>query len=220
MLNGESRVGLIEDKSMANRNFPSQKMFGMHLMPVKLDTVIAIGASGAPTILNGVGIASITRLVAGVYQIQLQDNYPALSSIMAEMQSPVSGSDVLLPALVVGDIYQITVLGSATTAQWITAGVPAGIAPAVGVVFKAAAVSVGATSAARLLGPSGVTSIEVLGDSNTMLSVIPSTPLLGGYITIACYAPTSSSVTTLIPTDPASGSKIIIGLMLNNSQVQ
>lgn len=220
MLSGESRVGLIEDKSMANRNFPSQKMFGMHLMPVKLDSVIAIGASGAPSILNGVGIASVTRLSAGIYQIQLQDNYPALSSIMAKMESPTAGADVLLPALSVGSIYQITVLGAATTAQWIAAGVPAGIAPAVGVVFKAAATSAGAASAARLLGPSGISAIEVLGDSNTMLSVIPSTPLLGGYITIACYAATSSSVTTLIPTDPLTGSKLIIGFMLNNSQVQ
>ena len=42
---------------------------------------IAIGASGAPTLTKGLGIASVTRDSAGVYDITLEDDYTRLLSV-------------------------------------------------------------------------------------------------------------------------------------------
>jgi hypothetical protein len=39
---------------------------------------VSIGASGAPTILNGKGVTSITRNSAGNYSILLKDNFNVL----------------------------------------------------------------------------------------------------------------------------------------------
>lgn len=202
---------------MANRNYPAKFIYGMHLMPVRLDATISIGASGAPTITNGLGIKSITRLVAGVYQIQLQDNYAQFLDLDVNFASPVSGSAVPGGSFSVGTVYQIVTLGSTTQAQWVAAGVPSGITAAPGVVFKAATVGAG-TGTVKVLGNSGIGTFEIIGSG--MLSYQPFNAGTGGLITFQCLAPTSSSVTTSIPTDPASGSTMFLELFLNNSNVQ
>lgn len=202
---------------MANRNFPASRVFGMHLMPIDLDAVISIGASGAPTIVSAPGINSITRLSAGVYQVQLQDNYPAFLHLEAAFQSPVSGSNVNDGSFSAGVIYQITAVG---TTNWAAAGLPAGITPAVGAVFKAANVGGAGSGTAKVLGSSGAATVELIGNQNIMLNNQPFQNPAGGYITFQCLAATSSSVTTLIPTDPANGSVMYLRIKLNNSSVQ
>lgn len=75
---------------MANRNFPSNKLYNFHVMPVSVDMQIAIGASGAPaapTLQTAPGVQSITRVSAGVYDIHLQDNYFKLLGISCSFQS-------------------------------------------------------------------------------------------------------------------------------------
>lgn len=190
-------------------------------MPVRLILNASIAGSGAPTIISGsgLGIASITRLVAGVYRIQLQDNYASVLSVSGNVSSSVTGSDVPAGSLTPGTIYQITALGTTTQAQWVTAGVPAGITAAVGVTFKAAATSSG-TGTSKILASSQIVAVQPTQSPNLMLSNQPATPLLGGYIDVRTVAATSSSVTTLIPTDPESGSTLSIEILLNNSAVQ
>lgn len=175
---------------MANRDYPSSRLFGMHMMPIALDMSVSIGASGAPTIESGsgYGIASITRLAAGQYRIRLQDNYMKLLMLNARMQSPVSGSAVPAGSLSVGTVYQITSMGTTTQAQWVTAGVPVGITAAVGVTFKCAATSAG-TGEAKALGSSGIVSVEVMGNNANMLNYQPFNPNGGGYVDIQCMGP-------------------------------
>lgn len=155
---------------------------------------IAIGASGAPTIAsgNGYGVASITRMAAGQYRLQVQDNYSKLLQFKASMQSPVTGGNIAATALTPGLVYQITALGTTTQANWVTAGVPSGITAAVGVTFLAAATSSG-NGTAKLLGSSGINSIELLGSNINMLNNSPaggSQPNLGGYIDFQCIGST------------------------------
>ena len=64
---------------MANRNYNRKQALEKEVKELYLD--VAIGASGAPTLTRGVGIASITRDSAGVYDITLQDAYMRLMSV-------------------------------------------------------------------------------------------------------------------------------------------
>lgn len=203
---------------MANRNFPSQRIFGFHLLPVSIDGSVAIGGTGAVGTVYGPGIASVTRLAVGIYRIRLQDSYAKFLAADFKFQAPVSGSNVAATALTPGLMYQITVMGTSTQANWVTAGVPSDITAAVGVVFLAAATSSG-TGQAKILGFSGISSVEILGSPDLMQPPI-NVPNLGEYITIKCIGPTSSSVTTPIAVDPADGSTLFFRFLLNNSQIQ
>lgn len=64
---------------MASRNFNRKQALEKEVKELYLD--VAIGASGAPTLTRGVGIASISRDSAGVYDITLQDAYMRLMSV-------------------------------------------------------------------------------------------------------------------------------------------
>ncbi len=147
---------------MANRNFPSQKVFGMHIMPVHIDAQIAIGASGAPAALtssNAAGIKAITRLAAGIYEIQLQDNYARLLELDVNFSAPVSGGNVTAGSFSTGVAYQITALGNT---NFHLVGVPSDVTPAVGVVFVATGAGTG-TGTAKILASSGISSCEQIG---------------------------------------------------------
>lgn len=201
---------------MANRNFPSNKLYQMHVMTVELDAQISIGASGAPAALNvqnAAGIQAITRLAAGIYRVQLQDNYNKLLKLDVDFQSPAPGSNVTAGAFVVGTPYIITALGNTNFAS---IGVPSSITPAIGVVFVATGVGAG-TGTAKAITNSGVGAIEVM--SSLMNNNNP-TSNQGAYIIFQCLAPTSSSVTTSIPADPVNGSVMQLKIKLSNSAVQ
>lgn len=168
---------------MANRNYANSRIYSNHVMPVALDCLIAIGATGAPTIAsgNGLGIKSITRMAAGQYRLRLEDNFAKLLAFNAKMVSPVTGSGIAATALTPGLVYQIVTMGTTTQANWVTAGVPADITAAVGVTFLCAATSSG-TGTGKLLGSSGVTTVELLGTSINMLNAQPVVALSGGYV--------------------------------------
>ncbi len=193
-------------------------------MPVSIDGLIAIGATGAPTIAtnNAIGVASITRMAVGQYRIQLQDNYSKLLQFKATMQSPVTGAAVAATALTPALVYQIVTMGTTTQANWVTAGLPTGVTAAVGVTFLAAATSSG-TGTAKVLGASGITAVEILSSNINMLKNAPANGIPineGGFIDFQCLGATDASTTTLIAKDPADGSKILFEVVLSNSSIQ
>jgi len=202
---------------MANRRFTSQFNYNFHVMPVMLDCNIAIGATGAVGTVKGPGITSVTRLSAGRYQIKLMDNYKQLYACIGQiLAAPVTGSAIDPNAGAVGTVYQITTVGAT---DWTTAGLPAGLTPAVGMILKLAAAPTASTGRVKAIGKSGITMIEALGTPGLMLSPIadPIDGVQGGLVTIQCLGPTSSSDTTLIPTDPADGSTLAVLMWLSNS---
>lgn len=201
---------------MASRNFASNKLYNLHIMPVQLDMKIPIGASGAVGTLSSQGINSVTRLAAGIYRIQLQNNYNALLRMDAGLRGPVSGAAVAGGAFVTGTLYQIVSLGTTTQAQWVTAGLPSGITAAVGEVFVAVGAGAG-TGTVKLVGPSGIQKVEQAGDlQQNQPFVYPA----GGYVMIQCLKATAAGDTTLIPGDPADGSVLQVRLLLSNSSIQ
>jgi hypothetical protein len=204
---------------MANRNYPNSKLYSLNIYPVALNASINIGASGAVSSFNsgtGSGIAAVTKLATGVYQIQLKDNYASLLGAGFDLQSPNTGSAVTAGSFVVGTLYTITSLG---TTNYNAVGIPAGITPAIGMGFVATAIGSG-TGTATAVGNSGVGSVELVSNTKGMLSKQPFVANSGGYIIFQTLGATSSSVTTQIAANPASGSVILVQLLFNNSQVQ
>ena len=196
---------------MANRNFPSNKEYNFHVMKVMVDAQISIGASGAPaqpTSQTGAGIASISRLAAGIYQIQLQDNYAKNLMVDASMHAPAPGSAVSAGSFVSGTPYSIASVGS-TNFQAI--GLPADVSAAAGAVFVATGAGSGSGTAIAITS-SGIDRVEQL--SPLQNSNAPVSGVTGAYMMIQCL---NSSGT---PTDPAAGSVMHLRLMLSNSSVQ
>lgn len=205
---------------MANRNFPQSKVFGFHLLPARVRCAITIGSSGAVSSVSGPGVAAVVHAGTGVYRIQLQDNYASFLHCSAMMiGQATTGSDLDPNAGVVGTLYEITVLG--TTTNWVTAGIPSGITPALGQVFALAAAPSAGNGKVKLSVRSAISTIQLAGNPNSgFMNKQPFQAGSGGYVTVCTLAPTSSSVTTQIPTDPASGDVILVDILLNSSQVQ
>lgn len=208
---------------MANRRF-YQFMYTAHPKPVLIDVDIPIGASGAVgTLTSGTGISAVTRISAGIYQVTFLDNYNSFIGVEVDIWSPNSGSNILVASAgtTSGTAYIITTVGTTTTAGWQTLGLPIGIAPAVGVVFKATATTTatgtGAVQIPAAAG-SGLNHVEPIG--NPSLTMYP-TGLNSGlpYMMFQCLAATNSSTTTLVATDPANGSTLSLAFYFDDSSL-
>jgi hypothetical protein len=147
----------------------------------------------------------------GFILVQLASPYAAYEGGSVGFVSPVSGSPLNISSGVTkGQAYVIVSVGTTTQTQWQAIGLPVGIVPAVGVSFVASVtgngVGTGVVEVPATAG-SGIFSLEVVGNAN--LSSNP-TDGSGAWLLLQLLAPTSSSVTTLIPTAPADGT--VIGL--------
>jgi hypothetical protein len=207
----------------------------MHVSPVLLDCNFVVDSTNG----NGLGIRSLKgpavqavymntsatpsannpNPAAGTIVVQLQDNYNRSLSGFNAIVSPVSGSPLLVASagLTVGIAYIIVLLGTTTTAAWHALGVPAGVTPAVGVSFIAAATSALGTGAVEITAAagSGICSIETVGDPNLSLSPDPKANQgFGAQIILQCrdYAGAIAA--------PADGTVISLDFYLNNSSIQ
>lgn len=127
----------------------------------------------SPTSNNGV---LNPNPAAGYALVQMKNNFNKFIGMHATIAAPVTGSALNINttdhSLVVGTPYQITVLGNATSANWSAVGVMPGFTPSVGMVFIAKATGAGASTSSKVkaLGVSGISSIEVIGDSNQLIA--------------------------------------------------
>lgn len=201
-------------------------------MPAMVDMQVSIGASGAPTLSSSTGpsssagVQSITRLAAGIYQIQLKDNYSALLGMDANMIEAATGSAIDPNAGATGSLYQISTVGNT---DWVTAGLSASITPAIGSVLVLAAAPASGTGRVKLVTASGTASIELAGqmmNSNNPALGGPISGTNGARIVIqTLQAQVGSAATQGAPiqyaaADPVSGTSMQIRLYLNNSSVQ
>jgi hypothetical protein len=222
---------------MANRNFANSRMYTGHVMPVLLDCNFVVDSANG----NGLGIRSLKgpyvqavymhtsatpaagnpNPASGTIVVQLQDNYSRIYTGGNSIVSPLGSSAA---TQVAGDAYVITSLGTMTAAQWVAAGVPAGVVaagpgglPAVGTAYIAASSSSltgSATAALTAATGSGVATIETVGDSNQSLAPLPtSNQGFGGQIILQCRDYAGALVA------PADGSVISLSLLLSNSSI-
>lgn len=176
-----------------------------------------IGATGAVSSVKGNGIVNIVRLAVGTYQILMQQNYNRFLQLTSSVQSPNTGAAILIndaAVLTVGAIYVITTVGTSTAAQWQAAGLPVNIVPAVGQAFKAATTGLnGGTGAVKAIGVSGINSIEIVGNPQTLCNQ------QNPQIIVQCMGPTDATHTAQIPVDPASGSVLNFSMLLRSSSI-
>jgi hypothetical protein len=112
--------------------------------------------------------------------------------------------------LATGFTFALTV-SDTNLADWQGVGLPVGLTPSVGQSFIATTTGAGgSTGTAIAAGISGITSIEVIGNPNLSFAPQPSggSAYVGGFLLVQFLAPTSTSVTTLVPTAPASGTTV------------
>lgn len=181
---------------MANRNFPNNKLYQFESYPV----LVSCNFNVTPT--NGLGITNLkgggVRNVFmhtsttpsanngytnpnpedGVIAVQLQDNYNKFLGLISAQASLTDGSSQT--STTAGRLSVISVLGTATLAQWQAKGLPVGVTPALGVAFIATASgSIGNSGAVQRPLWSGISSIEI--GANPNLTLAPSnSPVNGG----------------------------------------
>lgn len=215
---------------MANRSF-TRSLYTLEEYPVVISCKFVVDSSNSNGLgissLKGPGVASVymhtsatpasgsPNPASGTIVVRLQDNYNRLLSEFNARVVALSGSNITISAgLTVGVAYVITAIGTSSAANFHTIGVPAGVTPAVGVAFIAAATGAGAGSGtvqAAAAAGSGVASIELVGDTTLALSPLK---LLnqgyGGQVILQARDYAGAIVA------PANGSEISISLYLSN----
>lgn len=148
--------------------------------------------------------------LAGDILVQMKNNFNYYLGGTVGFVTPVSGTP--LTSTTVHLAYIIVSLGTTTAAQWLAAGVPAGVVPAVGVSFVAIATgAIGGTGAVEVpaTAGSGITNVEVIGDAHLSNSTSIA-QYSGMWILSRCYAsgtataPANSSVCGMLFTFDAS----------------
>lgn len=196
----------------------------------------SIAASGAVGVSNGVvgllstsgssyvgrGIAGVVKQATGQYQINLTDKWSRFVGGNFDAISPTSAAGSIQDGSIpTGKPYMI--LFPSTSTNWYTLGLPTGFTPAYGMPFVASSGasngpsgSSGATAAGNgtviPIITSGVTSIEMIPNMNTMLQGNSSS------------AATVLNIQTLgtsanIPASPTSGTVIRFNLFFRDSSL-
>lgn len=149
---------------------------------------------------------------AGYAVIQLQGNFSRYIGGFAGVQAPLTSTSTT--SLTAGNPYVITSLGTTTTAQWQTAGLPAGFTPAVGSAFIAAATaSLSGTGTVGVPAASTVLSVQVVGDPNQETGNSNSSANGGMQLIVSLIGDADTLVT------PANNSVIAMTLRLDGSSV-
>jgi hypothetical protein len=220
----------------APQNMPNAGHFYSNVAkPVEIDLNFVVDSTNG----NGLGIRSLKsngyvknvfmhttstpaagspNPAAGIAMIQLQGNFNKYLGGFSGFVSPLTGS--ALTSTISGDAYVIISLGTTTLAQWQAAGVTPGLTPTVGMAFIAKqTASIGGTGTVKLPGVSGITSVEVVGDTNQSIANSNSALNGGAILIVQFLSDTSSSVTTKIPTAPADNSVVGMTIKLDASSV-
>jgi hypothetical protein len=112
-----------------------------------------------------------------------------------------------------GNPYVITSLGTTTLAQWLAAGTPEGITPAVGTAFIAEATgAIGGTGTVGSPGSPVAPNVSIVGDPNQTITNLNVALNAGAQILLQF-----SSATT--PTAPADGTVVNLTFCYDGSQV-
>lgn len=159
---------------------------------------------------------------AGFILVEFYNNFNYFLGGFGGAVSPiVSPTTAVTSGLNVGQAYVITVLGTTTLAEWQAIGVPKGFTPAVGLPFIATATGTGGSHTGKvgLPGKSGVSSIEIVGNSNKIIANSSIAQYGGAQLIYQCLGATSSSDTTLIPTAPADGTVVGLCVRMDGSSV-
>lgn len=198
---------------------PPQGVYGS---PVPVSISSGASAAAVATALTTV-IEALPSGVSGVFSFTASASSNVITVTSTTTAAPLAGvaQDGASP-LSTG--FSFAIIYNGTNLQnWQTVGLPSGLVPTAGQAFIALATGDGGHSTGTVIAPgvSGVNAPEVIGDPNQTLSPAPQghTSNNGGLILVQFLAPTSSSVTTPIPTAPASGTVVGMSFLVELSSV-
>ncbi len=204
-----------------------------------------VGVGGVPvqvTIASGATAGNITTAISAV-ALALADSQPAgvhLPAGVAPFTSSGAGGATLTltstggltipgapqPGVIAGTAWTFAQTVYNTNQKcWNGVGLPKGIVPALGASFVATATGLsvggGSTGMVKVPGVSGISKVEMIGEANVELGPVPmgGSPNVGGWVMAQCLAASSSSVTTMIPTQPAAGSRIQLSFFVESKSV-
>ena len=182
------------------------------------DTAATIGAALVVT------LQGLPSGVAGVYSFTAAGTTTVtVTSTQTNPYGPLPSApaDGVIPT---GFTFAATKYNTNLT-NWQAVGLPVGVQPSVGASFIATStgqsVGGGSTGLVKVVGVSGITSIEVVGDPNQSLGPVPmgGSPNVGGWLLVQFLAPTASSVTTAIPTTPTNETVVSLSFYVEQSSV-
>jgi len=182
------------------------------------DTAATIGADLVTTIQN------LPSGISGVYSFTAAGTTTVtVTSTATNPYGPLPGvpQDGVIPT---GFTFAQTKYNT-NLENWQAVGLPLGVVPNVGAAFIATATGQstggGSTGLVKVPSISGITSMEVVGDTNQSIAPMPmgGSPHNGGWILVQTLAPTSASVTTLIPTAPTDNTVIGMSFYVDQSSV-
>lgn len=148
----------------------------------------------------------------GLIMVQFTDNFNKYYGGFTQYHAPNSTATT---SSVTNVINVITVLGTATLAQWQTVGLPKGVTPAVGVAFIATTSAViGGSAQTAIVAAAGAGIDHIENSSGLSLAPVPQggTPYVGGFMYFSAYKNT-------VLTAPASGTVIRMSFYLSQSSV-
>lgn len=222
------------------RGFPNAGHYYSNIVkPIALNLTFTV----APANTNGLGVTSVKsngfvrnvfmhttatpgsnegalnpNPASGLALIQFKQNFNVYLGGFQAFVSPTTGS--ALTSMTSGLAYTIGSLGTTTLAQWNTAGVPFGLVPSVGMSFiSTTGGALGGTGTVFLPGTSGIGAVEVIGDPNQSINNSSIAVNGGAYVLVQFLAPTSSSVTTVAQTAPATNSLVGMTFFFDGSSV-
>lgn len=171
-LNGKSFYTNVAKPMQVNLSFTVTPSNGLGITSLKSNGYVEnvfMHTSTTPAANNGFTNPNPAN---GFALVQLKQNFNYFLGANGIFTTPTATSTKIdNSALTAGQVYVISTLGDATAAVWTAIGVPAGVTPAVGVVFTALTVGAGSnTSTSRVMLPttSGIDCMEVVGTTNVM----------------------------------------------------
>lgn len=204
-------------------------------------TIAAIVSSSSVTLSaatsTSVGTGTITyqgvgspNPAAGLIAVKLSQPYAGFLGFSSRLSSPNSGTPInVTDGVTAGLAYVITSLGNTSAAQWLVLGLPAGVTPAVGVVFVAPLTTT-CTGTAQIQIPlaagAGASHLELIGDSSLSANVVGGSliylrvmGLASGALTMNSYTPagTNNSATPPIFTGTPA---VLTGSVANGAGLQ
>lgn len=172
---------------------------------------VFMNTSATPGVNNG---QTNPNPEAGVAIIQLKGNFNRYIGGFSGVVAPLTATSTT--ALTKGNPYVITSLGTTTTANWNTAGVPLGITPAIGVAFIAAAtVSITGTGTVGVPATSPILNVQIIGDPNQTIANSNSAANGGAYLIVSFSAGSTPALTA-----PSNNSVVGMTVRLDGSSVQ
>lgn len=123
-------------------------------------------------------------------------------------------------ALVTGNVYVITVLGTTTLAQWQSYGLFPGLTPTVGQSFiSKVTASISGTGKVGLPGIPKTQVVTVIGDPNTSIANASVASNAGAQIMLQFAAATDASTTTMVAAAPSDGTVVALQFNFDGSTV-